>query len=264
VAIDWPAFLLTVLGVVLMHGGANVVNDYFDHHYHVDTTEVPGSYGNEARVLIRGLMTPGQVLATGLGLYALAIPIGLYLIALRGPAILLLGLMGFITGVCYTARPVALKYKALGEIAVFVMFGPLMVSGAYFVQTGAFSPRVVWVSIPLGIFVALVLLANNIRDVHFDGRVGIDTLATLLGGTRAVRVYQFFILVAYALTCLMVVTGILGAFSLLTLLSLPLAFKLMGMFRTDAPADADARTAPLHVAYGILLIVGIQLQRFFP
>jgi 1,4-dihydroxy-2-naphthoate octaprenyltransferase len=264
VTLDWPAFLLTLLGVVLLHGGANVVNDYFDSRYRVDTTEVPGSYGNEARVLIRGLLKPGQVLVIGLGLYALAIPIGLYLISLRGMTILWLGVIGFVTGVCYTARPVALKYKALGEIAVFVMFGPLMVSGTYFVQTGAFNSHVVWISVPFGIFVALILLANNIRDVRFDGRVGIRTVATLLGGPQAALLYQFFVLAAYGLTCVMAAIGILGPFALLTMLSLPLAFRLMGMFRRGVPADADARTAQLHTLFGVLLIVGIQLQRFFP
>ena len=118
-------------------------------------------------------------------------------------------MIGFITGVCYTARPVALKYKALGEIAVFVMFGPLMVSGAYFVQTGAFSSRVVWISIPFGIFVALVLFANNIRDIGFDGPAGIHIVATLLGGTRSARVYQFFDMLPYVLIGGMVANGML-------------------------------------------------------
>jgi 1,4-dihydroxy-2-naphthoate octaprenyltransferase len=262
-AVDWPAYLLTVLGVIFLHGGANVINDYFDYRYHVDTDEVPGSYGNEMRVLIRGLMAPRQVLAIGIGIYALAIPIGLYLISLRGITILLLGVIGFITGVCYTARPVALKYIALGEIAVFFMFGPLMVSGAYFVQTAAFSSQVVWVSLPFGIFVALVLFANNIRDIGFDGRVGIRTVATLLAAGRSAWVYRFFVLLTYLLIGGMVAAGMLPALALLTLLSLPLAFKLMGMFRAVVPADADAQTAQLDVLFGILLIVGIQLQRFF-
>jgi 1,4-dihydroxy-2-naphthoate polyprenyltransferase len=261
--IDWMTFLLTVLGVILLHGGANVVNDYFDHRYHVDTAEVSGSFGNESRVLIRGLLTPRQVLTIGIGIYALAITIGLYLINLRGMTILLLGVIGFITGVCYTARPVALKYRALGEIAVFVMFGPLMVSGAYFVQTGAFSSRVAWISVPFGIFVALVLFANNIRDIGFDGPAGIHTVATLLGGTRSTRVYQFFVLLPYVLIGGMVANGMLSAFALLTLLSLPLAFKLMGMFRRGVPADADARTAKLDAVFGGLLILGIQLERLF-
>ena len=261
--IDWLAFLLTVLGVILLHGGANVVNDYFDHRYHVDTAEVSGSFGNESRVLIRGLLTPRQVLTIGIGIYALAIPIGLYLITLRGMTILLLGVIGFITGVCYTARPVALKYKALGELAVFVMWGPLMVSGAYFVQTATFSSRVVWVSVPLGIFVALVLLANNIRDVRFDGQAGIHTVATVLGGRQAARVYQFFVLLPYVLIGGMVANGMLSAFALLTLLSLPLAFKLMGMFRRGVSADVDTRTAKLDAVFGGLLILGIQLERLF-
>jgi 1,4-dihydroxy-2-naphthoate octaprenyltransferase len=143
------------------------------------------------------------------------------------------------------------------------MFGPLMVSGAYFVQTGAFSTAVLWVSIPLGIFVALVLLANNIRDIPFDGRAGIHTVATVLGGGRAVMAYRLFIFAAYALTCALVASGILGAFALLTLLSLPLALRLNRMFDSVVPADADARTAQLDAIFGALLIVGIQLQRVF-
>jgi 1,4-dihydroxy-2-naphthoate polyprenyltransferase len=262
-AVYWPSFIATLLGLILLHGGANVVNDYFDYRYHVDTTEVPGGYGNESRVLIQRLLTPRQLLAVGCGLYALSVPIGIYLISLRGMTVLLLGIVGFITGVCYTARPIALKYIALGELAVFFMFGPLIVSGAYFVQRGAFSSLAFWVSVPFGIFVALVLLANNIRDVRFDGAVGISTIATLLGGHRAAMVYQSLVIVAYGLTCLMVALGMLGPFALLTLLSLPVAVKLMGMFRRGVPADADAKTAQLHVVFGILLIIVIQLQRMF-
>jgi 1,4-dihydroxy-2-naphthoate octaprenyltransferase len=138
-----------------------------------------------------------------------------------------------------------------------------MVSGAYFVQMAAFNSQVVWVSIPFGIFVALVLFANNIRDIGFDGRVGIHTVATLLGGSRSARAYQFFVLLTYVLIGGMVAAGLLSAYALLTLLSLPLAFKLMGMFRRGVPADADAQTARLDVLFGVLLIMGIQLQRFF-
>jgi 1,4-dihydroxy-2-naphthoate octaprenyltransferase len=261
--VDWAAFLMTLLGVVFLHGGANVINDYFDHRYAVDTAEVTASFGTEARVLIRGLLTPPQVLAIGVGVYALAIPIGIYLMTLRGITILVLGIIGLITGVCYTARPVALKYKALGEVAVFVMFGPLMVSGAYFVQRAEFSALAAWVSIPFGIFTALVLLANNIRDVGSDDQAGIHTVATVLGGRRAAMVYRFFIFTAYGLIGLLAAMGLLGPWTLLSWLSFPLAFRLMGMFGSRVPVDADARTAQLDALFGLLLIVGIQIQRFF-
>jgi len=262
-AVDWPGFLLSLIGVILLHGGANVVNDYFDYRYAVDTVRVSGSFGQESRVLIRGLLTPRQVLAIGLGLYASAMPIGLYLMAMHGWTILWLGVSGLVTGICYTARPVALKYKALGEIAVFVMFGPLMVSGAYFVQTGAFSVAALWISVPLGIFVAMVLLANNIRDIPFDGEAGVQTVATVLGGRWAVRAYRLFVFAAYGLACALVASGMLGWFALLTLLSLPLALRLIRMFDAAIPADADAQTAELDALFGALLIVGLQLQRFF-
>jgi len=261
ISIDWTAFVMTLLGVIFLHGGANIINDYFDYCYEVDTADGGESFA-EQRVLVRGLLTPSQVLAFGVGVYALAIPIGVYLIYLRGLTILALGVVGLITGVCYTARPVALKYKALGEVAVFIMFGPLMVSGAYFVQMAAFSPLAVWVSVPFGIFTALVLLANNIRDVRFDGRAGIHTVATVLGGRRAKRVYQFLIFAAYGLIAVMVVMGLLVPFALLTFLSLPLAFKLIRMFNSGLPVDGDARTAQLDAIFGLLLIAGIQLQRF--
>ena len=143
--------------------------------------------------------------------------------------------LGFLTGLFYTARPIALKYVALGEPSVFLMFGPLMVTGAYYVQRSEFAGQAVWVSIPVGILVALILLANNIRDIQFDGRVGIRTLATLLGKSSAVRFYELLVVGVYGVTALLVVLGQLSPWAFLTLLSLPLAFKLVKSFKNGRP-----------------------------
>jgi len=259
--IHWGYYLLTVLGVVFLHGGANVINDYFDFRQRVDTTDVPGSYGNEARVLIQKMLRPSQVLWIALILFSLSLFIGIYMTAVRGWPVFLFGFVGFLTGLLYTARPVALKYVALGEPAVFFMFGPLVVSGAYYVQSGQFNPQAIWVSIPVGILVALVLLANNIRDIQFDSRVGIDTMATLLGRRWALRLYQFLLIGAYGATALLILCGMLGLWSFLTLLSLPLALKLLRMLKNKIPDDADARTAQLDGAFGILFIIAIVLER---
>ena len=259
--IHWGYYLLTVLGVVFLHGGANVINDYFDHRQRVDTTDVPGSYGNEARVLIQKMLRPSQVLWIALILFSLSLFVGIYMTAVRGWPVFLFGLAGFLTGLLYTARPVALKYIALGEPAVFFMFGPLVVSGAYYVQRGQFNSQAIWVSIPVGILVALVLLANNIRDIQFDSQVGIDTMATLLGRPWALRLYQFLLVGAYGATVLLILCGMLGLWSFLTLLSLPLAFKLLRMLQDKIPDDADARTAQLDGAFGILFIIAIVLER---
>jgi 1,4-dihydroxy-2-naphthoate octaprenyltransferase len=255
-------YLMTVLGVILLHGGSNVINDYFDYRQKIDTTEVPGGYGNEARVLIQKMLLPSQVLGIALVLFAFSLVIGIYMTAVRGWSIFLLGFWGFLTGLLYTVRPVALKYVALGEPAVFFMWGPLIVSGAYYVQRGGFSLGVIWISVPIGILVALVLLANNIRDIQFDSQVGIVTLATLLGRRRAVRVYQFLLMGVYIATALLVFERLLSSWSFLTFLSLPLALKLVRMLQKEIPPDADARTAQFDGAFGTLFIIAILLGRF--
>jgi 1,4-dihydroxy-2-naphthoate polyprenyltransferase len=260
--IHWGYYLLTVLGVVLLHGGSNVINDYFDYRQKIDTTEVPGGYGNEARVLIQKMLRPSQVLWTAVIIFAFGLAIGIYMTAVKGWTIFLLGFLGFLTGLFYTFRPVALKYVALGEPAVFCMWGPLIVSGAYYVQRSGFSFEAIWISVPIGILVALVLLANNIRDIQFDSQVGIVTLATLLGRRRAVRFYQILLMGVYVATALLIFGEFLSRWSLLTFLSFPLALKRVKMFQQGIPPDADARTAQLDGAFGTLFIIAILLERF--
>jgi 1,4-dihydroxy-2-naphthoate polyprenyltransferase len=260
--IHWGFYLVTVLGVILLHGGSNVINDYFDYRQKIDTTDVPGGYGNEARVLIQKLLRPSQVLCVALILFAFSLAIGIYMTTVRGWTIFLLGFLGFLTGLLYTFRPVALKYIALGEPAVFFMWGPLIVSGAYYVQRDGFSFEAIWISVPIGVLVALVLLANNIRDLQFDSQVGIVTLATLLGRRWAVGVYQFLLMGVYIATALLVFEGLLSFWSFLTFLSLPLALKLVRMLEKEVTPDADARTARLDGAFGTLFIIAILLERF--
>ena len=260
--IHWGNYVLTILGIALLHAGSNVINDYFDYRNRIDTADVPGSYATEGRVLIQEKLQPRQVLWLGLMLFALSLPIGIYLTTVRGLPVMLLGVLGFLTGLFYTARPIALKYIALGEPAVFMMFGPLMVTGAYYVQRGEFTEQAAWVSVPIGVLVALILFANNIRDIQNDGRVGIHTLATLLGKPLAVRVYELLVAGVYGVTALLIILGQLSAWAFLTLLSLPLAFKLIKRLRTDIPKDADARTAQLNTAFGILLIIAISMEKF--
>jgi 1,4-dihydroxy-2-naphthoate octaprenyltransferase len=113
-------------------------------------------------------------------LYALSAMAGMYLAAVRGWALLWIGLIGIFASISYTAPPFRYKYKALGELSVFIMWGPLMVEGAYFVQRQAFSMEAFWVSLPFGVLVALVLLINNTRDIGHDKQKGIITIPILI------------------------------------------------------------------------------------
>ena len=259
---SWGFYLLTISGVIFLHGGANALNDYLDFKQKVDTVEVPGSFGNEARVLIQKMLRPSQVLLTAILFFALSLIIGVYMTLERGWPVFLFGFIGFLTGLLYTARPVALKYIAMGEPAVFFMWGPLVVAGAYYVQRGELILQPVWVSVPVGLLVALVLLANNIRDIQFDSQVGIVTMATLLGKSRAVRTYRALLVGVYGITVFLILSGWLSAWNLLTFLSFPLALKLIGTLGKGVPDDADARTARLDGAFGILFVMAIVLERF--
>ena len=114
-------------------------------------------------------------------LLAVSAGIGLVFIAVRGWPILAIGVVGLLGGYFYTAKPVGLKYLALGDLSVFVLMGPLMVVGAYLVMTGEYHHRVLLVSLPIGCLVTAILHANNTRDILHDRQAKVRTMANLLG-----------------------------------------------------------------------------------
>jgi len=139
-----------------------------------------------------------------------------------------------------------------------------MFEGAYAVQRQALSLKAFYISIPFGILVGLVLLANNIRDIAYDSRQGIKTIGILLGDRQSIFLYAGLILTAYLYTIAMVVIGILSPWGLLVLLSLPRAIKLLKSFMTKIPEAADAITAQLNTLFGLFLIVSLILSRMVP
>jgi 1,4-dihydroxy-2-naphthoate polyprenyltransferase len=261
--VHWDRYFLTLFGMIFMQAGANVLNDYFDYKNKVDTSHVPGSFGTGGRAIARSLLSPSQVLFLGLLLYALVLPIGVYLTAEAGLPVLVLGLVGFFLGFFYTGSPVGFKYYALGEPSVFLVWGPLMVTGSYYVQRLSFSWPALYVSIPIGIFVALILFGNNIRDVASDAHARVRTIATLLGKEKAVKLYRSLIFASYGITLLLIVFGQLTLWGLITFASLPLASSLIKQMQHAVPPDADAKTAQLNTIYGLLLMISIVLQRLF-
>jgi len=252
-AFSWPLYLLTLIGAVLMHAASNLINDYDDVRHGVDSPDVPTAR-YRPHPLMEGRLQLEQVRAAAFLLYLVAALIGVFLAATRGMLVLILGIIGTAAGITYTAAPLNYKYKALGEFSVFLMWGPLMVTGAYYVQQQAVSADALLISIPFGVLVALVLLANNIRDVRYDRSKGIQTLAILLGERRGVSLYLGLIVAAYLAVVIMAVFGPLTVWSLMVLLSAPLAVKLLRQVAHDIPLDADAQTAKLDTVFGLLLV----------
>jgi len=259
---SWDLFGLSLVSGVFLHAATNLINDYYDVKSGVDTREVSTAQ-YRPHPLLEGKLTPKSVLTATLVLYGAATLIGLFLVATRGWPILYLGLAGTVASLTYTAPPFKYKYSALGEISVFLMWGPLMVMGSYFVQRQVFSAGAFWISLPFGVLVALVLLANNIRDVNHDRDKGILTLPILIGLRNGLRLYMALVVLAYIGIIGMSFVGPLHLWSLIVLISLPLAVRLLRQMMQQVPIDADAQTAQLDTAFGVLLVISLVLEGVF-
>lgn len=253
--------LLATLGGVLLQAGTNLTNTYYDYLTGVDTPEAPSS----APAVVKGWLAPGQALAAAYVAFILAIGIGIYLLALRGTGILLLGLLGLAGGYFYTARPVAYKYHGLGVPLVAVLMGPLMAEGGYLVQAGTWSSIPVWASLPVAFLVAAILHANDLRDMDYDRRAGVHSFATLVGTAWAERTYYLLLAGAYFSLLTLVWLGILPVFTLAAFLTLPQAWRLAQRvargFRGQVKElwPAEPMTAQLHLQFGVLLLAGLLL-----
>ena len=256
---DWPLGLLALLSAVLLHAATNLINDYYDVINGVDSIEAATAQ-YRPHPLVEGRIPVAHVRWMAYGLFLSAAAIGLYLTVVCGRVVLIIGLVGLLAGLTYTAPPLKYKYVALGEVSVFIMWGPLMVEGAYFVQRQSLSAQALWVSLPFGALVALVLLANNIRDIEHDRRRGIRTLAIVLGRRLGLNAYRSLIILAYAGILALALTGVLTMWVLIIFVSLPLAIRLLRQMGRAIPANADALTAKLDTAFGLLLVVSLIIE----
>lgn len=260
-SVRWGLFPLVVLASLLIHAATNLINDYFDYRKGVDH---PDSYGS-SRVLVDGLLTPRQVLVGGLAAFAATAAVGLVFIAVHGWPILALGLIGMAGGFFYTAAPVAYKYYGWGDACVFWLMGPLMVVGSFFVLTGRWATEALVVALPIGCLVAAILSGNNLRDIMHDTAASVKTTAGVLGHRWARLEYSALVILAYVFIPILIATGFLSLWSLLTALTLPLALRNIRLAlrsRADAPvtlAALDVQSAQVHLLFGILLIIAIML-----
>lgn len=253
---DLGLFALTLGGSVFIHAGTNLANDYFDWQKGADTPESLGPN----RALQEGMLTPRHVFIGALVCFGAGSLIGLYLVATRGVFILLLGVLSVLAGWFYTAGPKAFAYIGLGEIVVFIFMGPIMVIGSYYVQAQSVPFHVVLISLPIGLLVAAILHANNMRDLEGDLEKNKRTLANILG--RAASKYEYLILVggSFAVLVTLVLMGYAPVLALLPLLVLPMGVSLVRRaFMTDEPQKLNRvlrATARLHGRFGWLMILG--------
>lgn len=186
-SVNWPLFWLALLAMASIHLGVNLTNDYFDHLSGADEANpAPLSpLAGGSRAIQEGLIPARAVLRGGLLLIVLGASLGLLLTWLCGSLLLLIGAFGVLTGYFYTAPPLRLSYRGLGELCVALDFGVLPVLGAFYVQTGELSTGALFSSLPVAFLIAAVLWANEIPDIPFDREAGKWTLPARLGPRRA-------------------------------------------------------------------------------
>jgi 1,4-dihydroxy-2-naphthoate octaprenyltransferase len=252
------AFACALLGSVFIQIGTNLSNDYSDARRGADTEDRLGP----VRVTAGGLMPPRQVLIGTYVAFGLAVLAGVYLIAIAGWQLLLVGAASILAGVLYTGGPRPYGYEGLGEVFVFLFFGIVAVVGSYFVQTEDLRWEAFALAVPVGLLAAAILLVNNIRDADTDRRAGKKTLAVRLGRDRARALFVACVAGAFLAVPLVAIFGRdVSPLVLLALVALPLAVPLIRTVRTrtDGPSlnEALARTGMLLAAFSLLLSIGL-------
>lgn len=248
-------FLLTLVAGIAMQAGTNLINTYGDYVSGVDSVESAVNCPQ----LVLGMLKPIHVKWAGMAIFLVASIIGLYLSYLRGWPILVLGILGVMGGYGYTLG-VAYKYKGMGSALVFFLMGPMMVWGSYYVQTGAHSWDIVWISLPVGFLVSGILHANDLRDIESDYNAGIRTLATCLGKELSKYLYYLLNLAAYISLIGLTVLEMLPLSCTLPLLLLPQLYSILQTAingSKDRLAMLETNAAQFHFKFGSLLILGL-------
>jgi 1,4-dihydroxy-2-naphthoate polyprenyltransferase len=250
-------FVAMLVASILIQIATNMFNEYFDYKHGLDTPETVGIAG----AIVRGLVPAGRVFLAAVGCFVVAFVLGLYIVFNTSPAVLVAGLASAAGGFLYTGGPLPIAYTPFGELEVFIFMGPVIVGLAYFIQAGDLSASAIWASIPIGCLVASILLANNLRDVVADGKVGRHTIPVTLGRNAGLMIYIALLVGAFVSVLLAVGLGSLPVTSLIVIITAPVPVRLVQLYRSTEeprPLNAGVRgSAALHARFGLLLALGI-------
>ncbi len=249
-------FVLALVAALALQIGANLVNEYFDYVRGSDAQKVAGM----GMVIKNDALTPRAVLIGAIVTVTIGVLIGLFLVTQSGPLLLWIGIGGVLVVILYTAGPLPLAYIGLGEIAVFVFMGPLMVLGGYYVLARQVSAVPLMAALPIAALVAAILHANNIRDLEADRAANKRTLAVLFGRRFARAEYFALIGGAYVALLVLVAAGWIPWLTLVALVTLPEARRLIQLtLETEDTLklhEVQGRTARLHRDFGVAMVLG--------
>ena len=269
--LDWLGALLTLCGAVAAHAGINVLNDVYDERAGCDAINADRvfPYTGGSRVIQNGILDEASMARFGWLLLAAAATIGLYLTARSDARLLLIGILGLFLGWAYSAPPLRLAGRGLGELSVGLGFGLVIPLGTAYVQLGRFDALALWAGLPFAFLIALVLYINQFPDRRADDASGKRNLVVRLGAARARYGYPLLLGAAYLSLPLGILAGPLPNPALLALAALPLHLRALRLLwrhaeRPQALRPAIESTLNGSMLHGLLLAGGLAAEALMP
>lgn len=262
-------FLLTIIGVVFINAGTNLVNDYFDHKSRADDINKEFTrFSGGSRAIQDGLISPEKIYLAAIIFFSLAILIGLYLTYIRGWPILIIGSIGVLSGYFYTASPIKIGYRGWGEFLAGLNCGPLISLGSYYIQTQSFSLEALVVSVPVGLLITAILYINEFPDYIYDKASKKETFIVRIRPERAIKGFYLLLIFSYLIIIVGSLIRIIPWLSLISLITIPLAWKAARLLRINYKGGrklipAMSNTVTTHLLTGLLLSLSYVIARIF-
>ena len=246
-------FILFLLACLLIQAATNLFNEYYDYKHGLDKVDSEGISGS----IVKGNLSPKEVMVGALVLYALAFVFGLILTFMTSVYVLLVGLVCMLAGYFYTGGKYPIAYSPFGEVVSGFFMGTIIIVLSFYFQTGYVNADIIVVSLPLFIMIGAILLANNIRDLDNDKESGRRTYAILVGRNNAIKTMAISFIVVYLLNVLFIVTKYASWWNLLVFVTIPLAIKIIKGFSANNQKKTMAPymvlTAKLTIFIGFIM-----------
>ncbi len=266
---DWLLFLLSLIAMAFIHAGSNLNNDYFDHLSRADwENSNPTEFSGGSRFIQDGLLSPKAIILMSLVLYCFGAAVGVVICLItQSVFILSLGIVGVLGGFFYTAKPVQLCYRGLGEISIACLFGILPVCGAYWLQCDNVDPTVIWPAIIMSGHVFLIILINEFPDFDPDTKVGKKTLLVKIAPSKCLVIYKLVAVSCYVTAVVGMIfcaSGFLFS-GLLYLATAPVMVRLLKKIEVEKLLKAEdvssnRLTIMLHSLAAISLVAGFLIE----
>jgi len=254
--------ILSFVGIYLIEIGKNAINECFDYISGADTavdSEHRTPFSGGKKTITEGILTLKQSAIIGATTMFFAAIIGLLIVYFRETSVIYIGIAGFILAAIYSLPPFKLCYRGLGEFAVGIAFGPLLLNGMYVVMAGRYDVLPVLVSLPIGFLITNVLWINQFPDYEADISAGKKNWVVRLGKKESVKVYAIIFILAY-IAILAIAVYTLNPVWLIGLLTAPLAAKAVkncsiNFNNITSLIQSNAATVQTYMLNGILMVI---------